>query len=66
MVKVFAQMEAEHRKHRVTFYYLLAETSDNIAKLVQRSKGPKVQRRKRPGLTRHQAFNHRPLPATHR
>ena len=46
MVKVFAQMEAEHRKHRVTFYYLLAETSDNIAKLVQRSKGPKVQRSK--------------------
>lgn len=33
MVKVCAQMTGEHQKHRVTFYYLLAETSGTTAKL---------------------------------
>ncbi len=34
MVKVCAQMKAEHSKHRVTFYYLLAEATGTTAKLV--------------------------------
>lgn len=33
MAKVCAQMKAEHSKHRVTFYYLLAQTTGTMSKL---------------------------------
>lgn len=34
MVKVCAQMKDERNKHRVTFYYLLADASGTVAKLI--------------------------------
>lgn len=33
MAKVCAQMKAEHNKSRVTFYYLLAQATNTMAKL---------------------------------
>jgi folylpolyglutamate synthase/dihydropteroate synthase len=33
MSKVCQQMKTEHNKSRVTFYYLLAETTGNLSKL---------------------------------